>query len=206
MGRKQAIIESATRLFAQKGFAETSTAEIAEDAGVAHGTLFYHFKNKRGIIHEIFSMAGEEYLHNLKNVLTRKTTGIAGIEAIIRFNEHFSRDHIQQIRIFQRFFPDPVEASDPETRLIASLQQQVIGLIEKSLETGLADGSIACKNINETASIIHSLIFGITHMNLTKAINTPHLTEGAIAFCRKALAPGGQECQTISNRFKTGDK
>ncbi|MBS0013482.1 MAG: TetR family transcriptional regulator, partial [Desulfobacterales bacterium] len=29
MGRKQAIIQSATRLFAQKGFAETSTAEIA---------------------------------------------------------------------------------------------------------------------------------------------------------------------------------
>jgi len=34
-------------------------------------------------------------------------------------------------------------------------------------------------------------------MNLTKAINTPQLTEGAIAFCRRALAPGGQDCQTI---------
>lgn len=197
MGRKQAIIQSATRLFAQKGFAETSTAEIAEDAGVAHGTLFYHFKNKRGIIHEIFSMAGDIYLRNLKSVLARQNTGMEGIEAIIRFNENYSRDHIQQIRIFQRFFPDLGNDSDPEKMLLDSLKQQVIDLIRKSLATGAADGSIDCAKIHETADVIHSLIFGITHMNLMESADTPALTEEAIAFCRRALTPGGRDCQRI---------
>ncbi|MFO7860590.1 MAG: TetR/AcrR family transcriptional regulator [Desulfosalsimonas sp.] len=197
MGRKQAIIESATRLFAQKGFAETSTAEIAEDAGVAHGTLFYHFKNKRGIIHEIFSIAGEVYLRSLKKVLCRQATGMAKIEALIRFNENYSRDHIQQIRIFQRFFPDPADDCDPEKMLLDSLKQQVMSLIKESLETGVCDGSIASVDIDKTAAVIHSLIFGITHMNLMESADTPKLTQGAIAFCRRALTPGGQDCQTV---------
>ncbi|MFW6334422.1 MAG: TetR/AcrR family transcriptional regulator [Desulfosalsimonas sp.] len=66
MDKKTTIIETATRLFAHKGFSGTSTAEIAEKAGVAQGTLFYHFKNKQGIIREIFSRAGSIYLAELK--------------------------------------------------------------------------------------------------------------------------------------------
>ncbi len=187
MGRKQAIIDTATRLFAQKGFAETSTAEIAEHAGVAHGTLFYHFKNKRGIIYEIFAIAGDIYIRRLKNVLAEKNTGMAKIEAYIRFNEDFRRQHSQQIRIFQRFYPDPADC--PQNNLIKSIQEHVIEMIQQSLAAGVADGTIACGKIYETAFIIHALSFGITHMDMTAAIKTPRITEETIAFCRRALKP-----------------
>ncbi|HMA67325.1 MAG TPA: helix-turn-helix domain-containing protein, partial [Desulfosalsimonadaceae bacterium] len=86
MDRKQAIIESATRLFAEKGFYNTSTPEIAEAAGVAHGTLFYHYTNKEGIILEIFRRAGTIYLEEMESAVAGRNTGMEKLEALLRFN------------------------------------------------------------------------------------------------------------------------
>ena len=44
--KKRAILNAATVLFAEKGFNETSTAELARMTKSAEGTIFYHFKTK----------------------------------------------------------------------------------------------------------------------------------------------------------------
>ena len=44
--RREAILKVAAGLFAEKGYNETSMAEVARISGVAQGTIFYHFKNK----------------------------------------------------------------------------------------------------------------------------------------------------------------
>ena len=38
--KKQALLETAIELFAEDGFWQTTTASIAQEAGVATGTLF----------------------------------------------------------------------------------------------------------------------------------------------------------------------
>lgn len=50
-----AILEAATELFAEKGYAGTSTSEIANKAEVAEGTIFKHFKSKKGLLLAIVS-------------------------------------------------------------------------------------------------------------------------------------------------------
>ncbi len=47
--KRQAIIEAARSIFAQKGYEDTTIAEIAEAAGVAVGTIYLYFRNKREI-------------------------------------------------------------------------------------------------------------------------------------------------------------
>lgn len=47
------IRESARRLFAIRGFAETTIAQIAEDAGVAPQTVYAVFQSKGGIVSEM---------------------------------------------------------------------------------------------------------------------------------------------------------
>ena len=46
----QRILEAAAVLFAERGYAATTTRAIAERAGVNEVTLFRKFKNKRGIL------------------------------------------------------------------------------------------------------------------------------------------------------------
>ncbi|WP_246001300.1 TetR/AcrR family transcriptional regulator [Oceanobacillus piezotolerans] len=53
--KQRAIIDAAIELFAEKGFAATSTNEIAKKAEVAEGTIFKHFKSKKGLLMSVVS-------------------------------------------------------------------------------------------------------------------------------------------------------
>ncbi|XJZ27208.1 TetR/AcrR family transcriptional regulator [Bacillota bacterium Lsc_1132] len=48
--KQQRVLEAAISLFAEKGYASTSTSEIAKAAGVAEGTIFRHFGSKENLL------------------------------------------------------------------------------------------------------------------------------------------------------------
>jgi TetR/AcrR family fatty acid metabolism transcriptional regulator len=52
--KREKIIHSAIYIFAEKGFHEAKISEIAENAGVADGTIYLYFKNKTDILLAIF--------------------------------------------------------------------------------------------------------------------------------------------------------
>jgi AcrR family transcriptional regulator len=54
--RKQTIVEIAMPLFARKGFAGTTTKEIAEAAGVSEALLYRHFPTKAALYEEILQI------------------------------------------------------------------------------------------------------------------------------------------------------
>ena len=48
--RRDQILEAAEHLVAQRGWAQTSFAEICREAGVSNGVLTYHFKDKEDLL------------------------------------------------------------------------------------------------------------------------------------------------------------
>jgi AcrR family transcriptional regulator len=52
--KRRQILRAAARLFAARGFDNTSTAEIAARAGMSSGNLFHYFSSKREIFAAIF--------------------------------------------------------------------------------------------------------------------------------------------------------
>lgn len=48
--KQQKIVETAIKMFAEKGFANTSTSEIAKASGVAEGTIFRHYGTKDNLL------------------------------------------------------------------------------------------------------------------------------------------------------------
>src|SRR5262250_3381524 len=44
--KRKAILDAARSVFAKKGFADTSVEDIAEQAGIAKGTLYLYFPSK----------------------------------------------------------------------------------------------------------------------------------------------------------------
>jgi len=51
--KRQAILQAATRLFAEEGLS-APTSRIAKEAGVAEGTLFIYFANKDTLLNELY--------------------------------------------------------------------------------------------------------------------------------------------------------
>src|SRR5713226_3108148 len=48
--KREAILDAARTLFVQKGYEETTIAEIAQAAGVAVRTVYLYFRNKHEIL------------------------------------------------------------------------------------------------------------------------------------------------------------
>jgi TetR/AcrR family transcriptional regulator len=67
---KETIRAAAINLFANKGFAATSTREICEKAGVTKPVLYYYFQNKEQLYTELMLEAFGEYLKELESAVT----------------------------------------------------------------------------------------------------------------------------------------
>jgi TetR/AcrR family transcriptional regulator len=63
---KEAIRNAAAKLFAEKGFAATSTREICQQAGVTKPVLYYHFGNKEQLYEELVLDTFNEYQKELR--------------------------------------------------------------------------------------------------------------------------------------------
>lgn len=46
---REAVLQAASEAFAELGYAAATTADIARAAGVTHGALFHHFRDKRAL-------------------------------------------------------------------------------------------------------------------------------------------------------------
>ena len=72
---KQRVLAAAHMLFSTKGFASTGTADIAREADVSEGSIFYHFGSKKALLAElgarhgrmmIEAMEGDDALEDLE--------------------------------------------------------------------------------------------------------------------------------------------
>jgi AcrR family transcriptional regulator len=54
MATKDEILKTALKLFATKGYENTSLEEIAAETGITKPAIYYHFKNKKKLYNEIF--------------------------------------------------------------------------------------------------------------------------------------------------------
>jgi AcrR family transcriptional regulator len=188
MKRRDAIIEAATYLFSEKGFKETSTAEVAERSGVAQGTLFYHFKTKEGMLLKVYETVMDSYLSGLRTALEGEDTGLEAVLEAVRFHFRFSHAREKEVLVLMRDFPAQFTAPDfPHRGLVAGKSACIIGLLLTSLEAGMADGSIRPIAAEETAHMLRAMLYGLTRQRLLGPFPVPQVTGEAVQFCRQAL-------------------
>lgn len=69
---QSALLTAARHLFAEQGYAETSTPEIVRAAGVTRGALYHHFEDKvalfRAVIMEEYRAVADEITNSAKSV------------------------------------------------------------------------------------------------------------------------------------------
>lgn len=106
-----AIVEAATELFAEKGYAGTSTSEIASKAEVAEGTIFKHFKSKKGLLLAIVSPMTMKLFaplikKDLDKVLDQEFVYFQDlIRAMIENRKEFIQNNLPMLRVLIQEIP-----------------------------------------------------------------------------------------------------
>src|SRR6516162_10570828 len=60
---RQALLAAARRVFERDGFVTARITHIADEAGLAHGSFYSHFRSKEDALAAVLGEVGEEMLH-----------------------------------------------------------------------------------------------------------------------------------------------
>ena len=191
--RSRAILATASRLFATRGYSQTTTAEIAREAGVAEGTLYHHFGSKDGIFLTLFDETMEGYLAGIEALLARGTAGRETLSAFVRFHfDYVSRRKVQFL-ILLRDFPvhltlEHFASQSPQREKL----DRITELFSRILARGKADGTLRLPfPVRETAEMLRGSFYGTTRLKMLELIRTPfpRLARMMETYWLRALAP-----------------
>ena len=93
------ILKAAMRLFAVRGFHETSMAEVARAASVSKALIFWHFKTKEELFMAVLNRLLEPYFIDFAEE-ARDLDEKAQILRLIDLYLHFVRENASSIRFF----------------------------------------------------------------------------------------------------------
>ena len=74
-GKARRILEAVRKILAQKGYAGTTVALVAEEAGVSRGLLHYYFKNKEEMLARVFKDNIETSLGLAEEIFKKSGSG-----------------------------------------------------------------------------------------------------------------------------------
>ena len=135
--RRNEILDVAERLFATKGFDNTSTNDILDEVGIARGTLYYHFKSKEDILDAMIERISKRLVAKAKAiaenkeipVLQRMTMAIMALN----LNNDLGREVMEQVHRTQ----NALLHQKMRENLLTGVNPVITGLVKEGIEQGI---------------------------------------------------------------------
>jgi len=134
MTKKQKIVQAALHLFVKNGIENTPTSRIIAEAGVATGTLFYHFRNKEELINAL-------YFGVKRSISKAMSNGIEEVKdhksIVYRIWYNFITWSIENPILFQfnaQFYESPIIIKNAKQHLTEETFQFLSEVIEERLQ------------------------------------------------------------------------
>lgn len=87
VANRQKIVDAALNLFMERGYAETSIGDIADQAGLLKGNLSYYFKTKADMLQSVSDARMAELFGRLKALLPPDASARDSINAFIQVTQ-----------------------------------------------------------------------------------------------------------------------
>jgi AcrR family transcriptional regulator len=192
ISKKQAILEMATMLFADKGFTNTSMTEVAKMAGIAGATIFYHYKTKEelfvAVIESVKIGVLEEYCANFQNCSEKFPSGLEMLLAAVSFHLHLADSKKQWFLLLNHHFTHELAGVNPECRRhLADIYECLVNIFERALTIGLQDGTVRDLSARKTALIILGMVDGIQQLENNRLYDASALYGELQVLCRHMI-------------------
>lgn len=195
MKTRDKIIDTAIRLFNERGTKAISTNHIAAATDISPGNLYYHFRNKEDIIRAIFEQMDaygvEQYQVILNNYLPRT------IEALER-----TFIMIQEYNWRYRFFKRELTALIMNDTLLKerfhATNSQMRDMIRFTIDGGIANGSIKPMDVENREHFVDAIwLVALFWLN--------YLEVGGEEVNETTLRRGNDVLRTVLSQYLTDD-
>lgn len=143
---KKKTLAAAIELFSQKGYSGTSTAQIADKAGVSQATIFKYFKTKSDLLAEIMQPMIPELKKAFLPQLKTHTNLEEAVHFIVQDRFHFLVQNAELIKILIQ-----------ECLVNAELQQTLMANIETAVTADFTNYWQVLKENNSQISNLSAL-------------------------------------------------
>lgn len=97
---KKKILESSIKFFSEKGIHQTTLADVAMDAGISKGTLFYYYKSKDELLYDILDIAIRELTELITKVIQESNGEVTKELFLLTFNTLLKYDFLMKINYY----------------------------------------------------------------------------------------------------------
>ena len=146
--RREAILDAAQAVFAERGLHRATMDEIATRAELSKGTIYLYFKNRETLFLGVDLRALTELRERFLAAAESEELGLRRVRAIGQAYFAFSQECPEYFRIMA--FVDAMDVaplqnvdSDPLAGECNKIGQSLIGILAECVTAGIEDGSMA---------------------------------------------------------------
>lgn len=158
------ILEAALEVFSEKGYAGANTKNIAAAAGVATGSVYRYFKNKKVIFIEVIDMLqGRTDSNIFAKARIMLDEGEPFIEVMRMLTTYFVESHRSNRMFFREVMA--LEATDDDISVIGREQDRLVR--EKLLEFLLTQKAyLKVDDLEAAAELVHLVMKQVLHQTV----------------------------------------
>jgi AcrR family transcriptional regulator len=135
--RQRQILEAAVRVFARNGYHTSRVADVAAEAGVAHGLVYHYFSSKEALLEAVFRETWEGLLEALRRVEASGEPAREQLRQTAAIVLRTWRRDPDLIRVLVREV-----ARSPQLQAQADDVGEVLGVIERIVARGQEAGEL----------------------------------------------------------------
>ena len=134
---KDAILDAAQDLIALHGYAGFSIRDLSRESGLAKGTIYHHFQDKREIYRNVMERDFSELVGSLQEAVAITDEPVAWLRCFVRAYLRQANDRRTHIRALLR----ELGAMEGEMRQMAlKIREGVAGPVVAVIQRGIAQG------------------------------------------------------------------
>lgn len=172
---KKLIFESAIKVFSRNGYTGATMDQIAANAGVAKGTLYYHFKSKEEIFKYIIKEGMNIIRNSIETITKNETNPINKLRTVCKLQLSL----VYENRDFFKVVMSQIWGQELRQHELRDSVKEYIGFIEKSLKEAVNSGFIKDQDTNFMAytffgtvcsAVVYELI-NVDNLDINKVVD-----------------------------------
>jgi len=157
--KRKKILDTATKVFARMGFSNTKIQDVAQEAGIAHGTVYLYFKSKDDLFISIFQESLGELIDYISSEVQKKDSAEDKLRRMISLQLDVIEENPDLTKLILIEFPRTGNFLNDKNIDVLSNYIDVIGdVIKNGIEEGIFSTNVKPGII---ATMIYSAMQGI---------------------------------------------